>query len=197
MSTIRLFYALDLSDETLDALQELQQACESQIPSGVRVRWTPRENLHLTLKFLGSMEEDLVEDLGELMDGLVGDLGPFRMRTEGIGAFPHPKRPRILWAGVDPESAAQLATLHRRLEDELDSFDVEEDNHPFKAHITFGRIKSGKSVNLNSLRSSLPEGPFGESEIGEVVLYKSELRPEGSNYRVVYQSHLGRGDSSD
>jgi len=78
MSTKRLFYALDLSDDVLRDLQDLQDECRRHVSDGVRIRWTPPENMHLTLKFLGSVEADLVGELGDLMDDLVADLEPFR-----------------------------------------------------------------------------------------------------------------------
>jgi 2'-5' RNA ligase len=191
MSTKRLFYALELSDEVLDELQALQSDFQPHIPEGVRVRWTPRENLHLTLKFLGSTEADLVGELGDRMDELVADLSQFSMTVEGIGAFPHPHHPRILWTGIDPSSSETLSELHRNLESALDPYDIERDEHAFKAHITFGRIKSNKAFDLNDLLPSVSDGPFGETRVEEVVLYESELTQDGSNYTALHRSPLG------
>ncbi len=191
MSTKRLFYALDLSDKVLDELQDLQSEFRPHIPSGVRVRWTPRENMHLTLKFLGSTEADLVGELGDLMDELVTDLSPFSMTVGDIGAFPHPHHPRILWTGVDKSSSETLSELHRSLESALDPYDVERDEHAFKAHITFGRVKSNKAFDLGDLLHEVSEGPFGETRVENVVLYESELTQDGSNYTVLHRSSLG------
>ena len=191
MSTKRLFYAIDLSEDVLDELQDLQAQYQRQIPDKVRIRWTPRENLHLTLKFLGSMEADLIGELADLMDELAADFDPFTMTVAGLGAFPHPKNPRILWAGVDDDSSAQLATLHRRLEDALDPYDVDRDNHPFKAHITYGRVKSNNAPSLKKVEPDLPDGPYGDATVADVVLYESELSPDGSTYTVLHRSPLG------
>lgn len=193
MSTKRLFYAIDLSDPVLDELEDLQDRFREHVPGGARIRWTPRENIHLTLKFLGSMEADLVGELGDVMDDLVADLDPFSMTVTGLGAFPHPKNPRILWVGADDESSETLATLHRNLESALEPYDVDRDNHAFKAHITYGRVKSSKSPNLNAVESELPAGPFGTTQIEDVALYESELSPSGSEYTVLHRSPLEGG----
>ncbi len=191
MATKRLFFALQLSEQTLDALGDLQEAFRPHVPAGVRVRWTPRENLHVTLKFLGSTEADLVGELGEVMDELVEPLSPFSATVDDLGAFPHPHHPRILWAGVDRKASERLAELHRELEAALEPYAIDRDEHPFKAHVTFGRVKSNKAFDLNELRSEVSEGPFGETRIDEVVLYESELTPDGSNYTVRHRSPLG------
>jgi 2'-5' RNA ligase len=188
----RLFIALDLSDDALDALESLQEACRAQIPSGVRMRWTPRENMHLTLKFLGSTEEDLIESLCETIDELAARTDPLSMQVEHLGAFPHPRRPRILWAGVDRDSAERLGELHRQFEDELESeYEIDRDEHPFKAHVTYGRVKSSKAPKFHKIESDLPEGPYGTTEVAEIILYESELDESGATHRVLHRSPLG------
>ena len=188
----RLFFALDLSDSTLDALEALQEACRAEIPRGVRMRWTPRQNMHLTLKFLGSTEEDLVEPLCETIDELAGRTDRFEMQVDHLGAFPHPRRPRILWAGIDTDSAERLAELHRRLEGELESsYEIDRDEHPFKAHVTYGRVKSSKAPKFQKIEPTLPEGPYGTSEVAEIILYESELDDSGATHRLLHRSSLG------
>ena len=188
----RLFFALDLSEEVLDSLEALQEACRTELPRGVRMRWTPRENMHLTVKFLGSTEEDLVEPLCEAIDEIAAQTAPFELQVEHLGAFPHPRRPRILWTGVDRQSAERLAELHRQIEAELEeSFEIDRDEHPFQAHMTYGRVKSGKAPKFDKMEPNLPEGPYGTSAVSEIVLYESELDGSGATHRVVHRSPLG------
>lgn len=191
MATERLFYALDLADEVVDRLQSLQEAFAAEVPDPVNIRWTPPENMHLTLKFLGSQEAELAEEFGVVMDELAGGLAPFEMTLQNVGAFPHPRHPRILWVGVDLESAERLAELHRRLEERLEAYDVDRDEHAFKAHVTFGRIKSSNAPKLSSVESALPSGPFGTTAVDEILLYESELSPDGSTYTLRHRSPLG------
>lgn len=190
MATKRLFFALDLSEESLDRLVDLQDGFREETPDGVRIRWTPRSNMHLTLKFLGSHEPDLIDEFAAVMDELTADLEPFEMTVEGLGAFPHPRDPRILWVGVDDESAAQLATLHRDTEKRLERYGVEEDEHPFKAHITVGRVKSGNAPKLSSLQPDDLRDTFGSTEVDAVTLYESELDDSGATYHVRHRSPL-------
>lgn len=188
----RLFFAIDLSDEVRDALESLQQAFDAQLDGSVRMRWTPRANMHLTLKFLGATEVDLIEPVGDTMDEITAGMEPFEMTVEGIGAFPHPGHPRILWAGVDDDSAARLTDAHGDLEEMLaDRFDIDYDDHDFQAHVTFGRVKSSGAPDLPAIRPSLPSGPYGSVRVDEVVLYESELDDSGATYRAEHRSALG------
>ena len=140
----RLFFALDLSDDVLDHLEELQEACRADIGPGIRMRWTPRENMHLTLKFLGSTEEDLVEPLWDAMDEIAASFDPFEMTVESLGAFPHPRRPRILWAGIDRSSAEILAPLHRQIEDRLQG----------TRHLRAGQVGQGSQLQQDETSTS-------------------------------------------
>lgn len=188
----RLFFAIDLSEDVVEGLGRLQEEFDAHLGNAVRVRWTPAENLHLTLKFLGATEKDLIESVAAEMDEIAADAAPFEMTVRGIGAFPHPGHPRILWAGVDESSAAELTEMHGALEDRLAGrFEVDRDDHDFQAHVTFGRVKSSRAPDLPGLRSDLPEGPFGEVAVDEVVLYESELDDSGASYRVLHRSKLG------
>jgi 2'-5' RNA ligase len=190
MATKRLFFAVDLSDESLDRLVDLQESYRRNTPDGVRIRWTPRTNMHLTLKFLGSHEPDLIGEFAAVMNELTRDLEAFGMRPEGLGAFPHPRDPRILWVGVDDDSSAKLAALHRDAEEELAPYGVEEDEHPFKAHITIGRVKSGNAPMLENLRPDEHLDSFASTEVDAVTLYESELDDSGATYHVQHRSPL-------
>lgn len=191
MSTKRLFFALDLSDEALDGLGALQDSYRRNVPDGVRIRWTPRPNMHLTLKFLGSHEADLIDPFGDAMDELVADLDPFEMTLRGLGAFPHPRSPRILWVGADQETSATLQTLHRNAERRLDDFGVEEDEHSYKAHVTVGRVKSSNAPTLDALRPDEVPDHLGTTLVQAVTLYESELDDSGATYHVRHRSPLG------
>jgi len=188
MPTKRLFFAVDLTDESLDALEELQQSLAPNVSDSVRIRWTPRSNLHLTLKFLGSHEADLVDEFGRTMDEVVSDVAPFELTLSGLGAFPHPNNPRILWVGADEESSALLATLHSDIQKRLEPYGVEEDEHPFKAHVTVGRVKSNNSPPLRSIRPEQLPDDFGTSRVDSVTLYESELDDTGATYHLRHRS---------
>lgn len=189
----RLFFAIELSSEVVDRLTDLQDSFSDLLKRGMRVKWTPPENLHITVKFLGSTEEDLVEEVIDLADEVAAANRPFEMTVRGVGAFPKLSYPRILWAGVDEESAAVLADIHRDLEQRLvgEPFHVDEDDHEFTAHVTFGRIKSNRSPNLAKLEGSFSDGPFGTTDVDSLVLYESELSPQGSEYTVLHRAPLG------
>jgi 2'-5' RNA ligase len=188
----RLFAAIDLSREVVDSIQSLQKAFREQLDASMRIRWTPPENMHVTLKFLGATEADLVDPVGEMLESHAASIEPFEMEVAGLGAFPRPNQPRVLWAGIDAASNDRLRRFHESFEGELEeSFDIDEDEHAFEGHVTFGRVKSSHSPNLAELESQLPRGPFGAFEVDEFLLYESERTPDGAEYTIIRRASLG------
>jgi 2'-5' RNA ligase len=103
-------------------------------------RWVKPANVHLTLKFLGDIEEESLADLGDILDTVCGRHGQFDIEPDGIGAFPSTRKARIIWAGVGKGSDALLA-LSEDLEESLSSFGLEREKRGFEPHITLGRSK--------------------------------------------------------
>jgi 2'-5' RNA ligase len=188
----RLFVAIELSDETKEGLHALQEAFAPHLSRGIRVRWTEPQNLHLTLKFLGATEDDLVSEVAGLVDRAAERVDPFDMTARGIGAFPKPNYPRILWAGVDEESAGVLGPIHTYLEDALvdPPYDVDRDEHPFAAHITIGRVKSSRAPKLTKIRDEIPQGPYGTTDVDNLTLFESNVDHSGPDYRIVHRAPL-------
>src|SRR3989442_14472428 len=97
---IRAFIAIDLPDEVRAALDEAQTRLK-RAHTGVKVSWTKIGNLHLTLQFLGYVEEEAVEKIRGSLEGVAGRHAPFELQVGGTGAFPDENRPRVLWVGCD------------------------------------------------------------------------------------------------
>jgi 2'-5' RNA ligase len=188
----RLFVAIELNDETKEGLHALQQAFEPRLSSGMRIRWTDPDNLHLTLKFLGATEDDLVDEVTDVVERAARQTDPFELTARGIGAFPRPNYPRILWAGVDEEASGTLGPIHQFLEDSLfePPFDVDRDEHAFSAHITVGRVKSSRAPKLTKIRNELPQGPYGTTDVRALTLYESNLDQSGPDYRIIHRASL-------
>lgn len=189
----RLFIAFDLAIpvvERLSVFQEDFQALRAE-HDGVRVRWTNPENIHLTMKFLGDTEDALVPMLRETLSELVTPLFPFEVEANGVGFFPSPKKPRVIWSGFDPQSAEVLSLLQQALERDLEELGFEKENRPFRPHVTLGRVKSRNKPDFTEFSDKLEGRSFGKSYIKDVILYESTLGSDGPTYTVIDRFALG------
>ncbi len=183
---IRAFIAVNLTVRVVEAITRVQEILKQ---AGGDVRWVRPEGFHLTLKFLGDIpnhKPPLV--LAALQEALRGH-PPLLVRAQGLGAFPTLKRPRVLWVGLGGEG---LEELRERVEQAMIPLDFPPEDRQFTPHLTLGRVRSlrGWEKVLAALKERQAEG-FGESRIEEVVLYKSDLRPEGALYTPLGKVTLG------
>ncbi len=177
---MRLFLALTLSPEMR---QSLGAAVEQLRRTRAGVRWVDPAAMHLTVRFLGETEPDLVPRLSSLLHPLCAAIPPFDLGLVGLGAFPSPERPRVVWAGAE-EPTGTLALLGERVEDAAVSLGWEREERPFSPHVTLGRVRGG--MYLQALGEALRAGadrPFGRCRPDALVLVESVLSPSGSRYR--------------
>ena len=183
---MRTFIAIEIPAPVKTALAQLQAELRQ---TGADVGWTNPENIHLTLRFLGEVEEARLPELKRLCAEIAAQCSSFSLRVKDTGYFPNAKQPRVLWAGLAGEvSLAQ--ELQQRLEAGLTALGFAPEDKRFKPHLTIGRVKSGK--NLRQLVAklemySLPELSFA---VGEIVLLKSELHPAGARYTPLVKAAL-------
>lgn len=130
----RLFVAVDLPETHLDALLALRE------PS-LDVRWTPREQFHITLSFLGDVEEETIGRLTEALGTI--DAAPFVLRAAGLDAFPSARNPRVLVVDVEP--VPELLRLQRATDAVARSLGIETDRRPYHPHITLGRLRQQRA----------------------------------------------------
>ena len=107
----RLFVAIDLDPSVLETLSELSRRIEEGLEDGVRIKWTRTPQMHVTLKFLGDTDEEAVEPLADVLDEIAARNAAFEVLIEGMGCFPRPDRPRVIWAGFDEESVADRKSV--------------------------------------------------------------------------------------
>jgi 2'-5' RNA ligase len=178
---VRTFIAIDLETGLKTALEGLIRALQK---TRADVRWARTNGLHLTLKFLGEIDEEKSAAVKRVIGEVAGRHASFPLRLEGTGAFPGDQNPRVLWAGfaADPGLLAFQDELERELERE--GFPREErDFHP---HLTLGRVKGPGRVREAMLELEKHRGEnFGEMTVRRVALFESRLRPDGPEYRVL------------
>lgn len=148
------------------------------------MRWVARENLHFTLKFLGSVAGEKVGPIMEALEQPVRAVRRFSVAARGVGVFPDPRRPRVLWVGLEGEALAGLASGVERA---LEPLGFARERRSFRPHLTIGRWRdSGNSLGgLGREIESWKEREFGASWVEEVVLFQSVLEPEGAVYSAL------------
>lgn len=170
---MRAFVAIDVPEPLRRALAAVARDLRG-------VRPVRPDGIHLTLRFLGEVDEARVP---ALVDVLRASAGPaLRLRIAGGGAFPSPERPRVLWAGVQGD-VARLTELVARIEAALRAAGFPPEQRAYAPHVTLGRGLG--RVAPSELRRLFDLGDLGGIEAREIVLYRSELRPEGARHEVV------------
>jgi 2'-5' RNA ligase len=163
---MRLFVAIDPPDPIRDALAALELRGRLSRP--------PRDQLHLTLRFLGEVDADHVP---ELIGALAVQVPRFTLRVAGGGAFPSASRPRVLWAGIGGDVDA-LVALATRVEAAVRSVGLPPADKPFRAHLTLARVRDGRVPDAVAAVQALPD--LGEWPVREVLLVKSTLGERGA-----------------
>ena len=168
---------------------ELERAQAELRRAGAAVRWVRPEHIHLTLKFLGATDEERIHEVTEVIRAAVEGAVSFPFEVRGIGAFPEPERPRIIFAGVcAPEAATQI---HERLDRDLRPLGVRSEHRPFHPHLTVGRVKDARwTSGLGRCFEEMKDREFGRMEVTGVVFMSSDLTPDGPIYRILTRMPL-------
>ena len=136
-------------------------------------------NLHVTLKFLGQVDEARLGPIGDALAAVAARTSAFPLDVRGLGAFPTPMRARILWVGLAPP--ARLATLAGDVDVALGALGMERESRPFAAHVTLGRVREGRRNPALADALARP-ADCGRLAVTRVVLMRSELHPRGARY---------------
>jgi 2'-5' RNA ligase len=202
---IRAFLAVELSEPlrtTLTAIQsELKQRMAKELTRDVSISWVRPASLHVTVKFLGDIDEALVSPLKGAITALLGAHCPIVVPVNRLGVFPRPQQPRVLWAGPSEqwergEDAARLAALHRAIDACCESLNLAADTRPLSAHLTLARVKAGeRAVGQVLAKSGVMDRPFASEplDINAIALMKSDLKPTGSVYTQLWEVKIGEG----
>ena len=190
----RAFIAIQLSAELKRLISELQAELKHGIPDTVTVNWIRPEAMHLTLRFLGDIEESQVEAIADVLRMGAGPLRPFTLEARGVGGFPTPARARVLWVGLsgDEEGMDALRNLQATIEEEVVEMGCVREDRPFTPHFTLARIKDGRASGpVRRLLMNESDRRVGEFHAGAVSLIKSEPRPTGSIYTSLVEVPFG------
>jgi 2'-5' RNA ligase len=181
---MRLFTALDISEETRAALVEVT----GKLAPGTGFAWSPAANLHITTKFIGEWPE---ERLGEVRDALAGmaPAGDIAVEVSGLGWFPNPHSPRVLFAGIG--ATERLGELHRATDAACEVLGIAAETKAYQAHLTLARMRGGEGlVEVRRRIAGLETTEFGRFVAGSFGLYESVMGAGGSQYKKLEEYSL-------
>jgi len=180
---IRTFIAVDISDKVRSGLGRLIDNLKKGVKfTPARPSWVRPESIHLTLKFLGNIEEEKAGSIGEALRKIAGETKPFTLRIRDLGVFPSQRRPRVLWCGVT-KGEKQICHLQKMVDRAMAGFGFEKERRPFHPHLTLARIKSPRGTGaLMNIVAGQRSVLVGECLIDRLILFRSELHPSGARY---------------
>lgn len=190
MSLLRTFIALEIPHELQQIIHKETAHLRNTI--GALIRWVPPENMHLTLKFLGNISPANMDILTQIIRAEADSCQPFDMRVGGLACFPSPKRPRVIYIGL--QAPAELEALQRGIESATTRLGYESEERGFSPHLTFGRVRQNISASdQQKIRRALEEtriDSLGVARVDSVHLYNSDLKPTGSVYSRLFSALL-------
>jgi len=184
--TYRLFLAISLPEAVISKLEETQRLLR-KAAGHAQVRWTNREQLHLTMKFLGNLPAERCPALRSIVSETCASFPPLRLSARHVGFFPNPQKPRVIWAGVE-DAGGLLPKLHEEIERNVASFSAEEPEARFQAHVTLARVKQMRRDQADKLAHvalTCCAAEFGSWTASHLDLIRSQLSSEGSRYSII------------
>ena len=190
---LRTFLAIDLNQSVRQRVSELMSFISSDTTA---TKWVEPESLHVTVKFLGDVDDVKISDVCRSTAEAAAAHRRFDCHCRKLGAFPRDDRPRTIWVGVDAEQD-ELLSLHRSVDQALSQLGFRQDARRFHPHITIGRVRGGHDCPiLASAISSCKDAELGSSPVDEITVYSSELTRQGPIYTVLAKARLGAANGS-
>jgi 2'-5' RNA ligase len=186
MAAIRSFICIVLPEELKAKIAELQSELKRE---PVSVSWAKPENVHLTLKFLGDVEETQLEQVKEAVSQTAQAHARFELVVHGCGVFPNERDPRVLWVGLKDETGA-LQPLVQEIEDRLGAIGFAREERPFRAHLTIGRVRSGRNARELARKLTATDFPRHRFAVEQITLMRSDLKPTGAIYTPLHSAEL-------
>lgn len=192
MEKIRAFIAIELPEKLKEELAGFEASLKKSDTTGC-AKWVSPESIHITLRFLGAVEADKIEDIEKAMTEACRGVPPFSLCIAGCGCFPGPRRMRVIWVGVGGE-VDKLIRLQRQTDERLKPLGFEPEARAYTPHLTLSRIRELASPEETARLGKALEGAkpefATEVEVKSVSLMKSQLTPQGAIYTCLFRAPL-------
>jgi 2'-5' RNA ligase len=183
MMSYRVFAALDLSQQVITDIFNYRKNLEQYLPP--ILRWTKTDQLHITLKFVGELQENHLHSLQNKIEEVFSEVYKFQLQLQGSGTFPNERNPRILWVGIHPSH--ELLEVVKMNEDIFQTFGYPAEKRPFQAHITIARFKEScthqELTQFQLLWKTLKQDFQTQQSMDHLTLYQSTLTRQGPIYK--------------
>ncbi len=191
MEQLRSFIAIELTEEVRSGLKAVLTLLKSE--NHQIARWVDPSSIHLTLKFLGNVPSDRITTISQSIKTAAGEVKPFKLEINGLGAFPSLFRPQVIWIGLSGQ-VDQLKKLQTAIESQITPLGFPMENRPFTPHLTLARVrdtasvterqKLGEKVSTTDLRSGF------SISVNSISLMRSQLTPAGAIYTRLFETGL-------
>ena len=171
--SVRAFISLPVAPDVIKRIIRWQDQLARE--AGEAVRWTPEEQIHLTLQFLGNIS---LAELEQIQGRMAGVMKPLRLSAHGLGGFPSLRNPRVIWVGLggDIDELKQVQAA-------VENATGRKGERAFHPHLTIGRVREGHRPKLNLDRWK--DEQFGDWQVRELLLMQSKLSPKGATHSVI------------
>ncbi len=190
--SIRSFLAIDLPKSNKEEILEIIERYQKLTKSGIK--WVSRENLHITIKFLGEFDPDHTPNLKDCIQANLQKIPKFDLRIDRLGAFPNSSKPKEIWLGFT--CPPNLIQIHQYIEDCITQLGYEKDDRSFSPHLTIGRIRRDVSYSgikeIGQVLSNIHFEFQTEFTAEKVTFFKSELSREGPKYTTLFEVSLSQ-----
>jgi RNA 2',3'-cyclic 3'-phosphodiesterase len=186
---MRLFIAVDIDKK----MQEDVGILQNRVRTKARLdksdaTWVKPEHMHLTLKFLGEIEDECAPEIIRITDEVAASHKPFSIEVERVGTFGRPAK--VVWVGIG-EKSYQLKALQKDLEERLAAAGWPKEERGFTGHLTLCRIKSFKAGRIvGDITPHYANEQLGSQNVDALYVYKSQLTPEGPVYTLLHKAQL-------
>jgi len=183
---IRTFIAVNLAETLRERMAQVQQELRA---TRADVKWVSADGFHMTLKFLGNVDAEAMDDVVRATGDSLQGVPPAPITFRGVGAYPRVSAPRVVWAGVT-EGGEQLVAMAEQVEQATEKLGFERERRPFSPHLTLGRVRTPRQPELSEAIQRLREVEIGSMTVDAVYVMRSQLTPKGAIYSVISEIKL-------